>query len=77
MRQHVIETGEVETVEIRVKYLRKYLQARQMALLVQHIRRLQLNNPPQEMIARFEESTVTLGSPARGVKAIVNSDPAG
>src|SRR5271166_1985664 len=44
-----------------------------MALLVQHIRRLQISNPPQEMIDRFEEGTVTMGSPGQGVKAIVNS----
>jgi len=65
VRQHVIEPGEVETVEIRVEYLSKYLQARQMALLVEHIRRLQLYNPPQEIIDRFEECTLTLGSPVR------------
>jgi hypothetical protein len=33
VRQHVIEPREVEIVQIRVEYLRKYLQARQMALL--------------------------------------------
>jgi hypothetical protein len=52
----------------------KYLQTRQMALLVQHIRRLQISNPPQEMIDRFEEGTVTMASAGQGVKAIVNSD---
>jgi hypothetical protein len=69
IRQQAIESGKVEIVEIRVEYLSKYLQARQMALLIEHIRRLQLYNPTQEMISRFEEGTVTLGSPAQGVKA--------
>ena len=55
VRQHVIEAGELETIEILVEYLCKYLQTRQMALLVRHIRRLQISNPPQEMIDRFEE----------------------
>jgi hypothetical protein len=44
--QHVIEPGELEIVEILVEYLSKYLQARQMALLVQDIRRVQISNPP-------------------------------
>jgi len=66
VRQHVIEPGELEIVEILVEYLSKYLQARQMALLVQHIRRLQISNPPQEMIDRFEEGTATMGPAGRG-----------
>jgi hypothetical protein len=45
VRQHVIEPCELETIEILVEYLSKYLQARQMALLVRHIRRLQISNP--------------------------------
>jgi hypothetical protein len=45
-----------------------------MALLIEHIRRLQLYNPTQDIIGRFEEGRVTLGSPAQGLKAIVNSD---
>jgi hypothetical protein len=54
VRQHVIEQGKLEIVEIRVEYLSEYLQARQMAVLVEHIRRLQLYNPTQEIIDRFE-----------------------
>jgi hypothetical protein len=74
VRQHVIEPDEVEIVEIRVEYLSKYLQARQMALLVEHTRRLQLYNPPKETVERFEECTLTLGSSSQGMKAIINSD---
>jgi hypothetical protein len=37
-----------------------------MVLLVRHIRRLQISNPPQEMIDRFEEGTATMGSAGRG-----------
>ena len=51
MRRHAIEQGKLEIVEIRVEYLSKYLQARQMALLVEHIRRLQLYNPTQDVLA--------------------------
>ena len=40
VRQHVIEQGKLEIVEIPVEYLSKYLQARQMALPVEHLRRL-------------------------------------
>jgi hypothetical protein len=36
MRQRVIEQGNLEIVEIRVDYLCKYLQARQLALVVGH-----------------------------------------
>jgi hypothetical protein len=49
VRQNAIEPRKVEIAQVRVEYLRKYLQARQMALLVEHIRRFQLYNPPQEI----------------------------
>jgi hypothetical protein len=45
-----------------------------MALLVRHIRRLQISNPPQEMIDRFEEGTATMGSEGQGIEAMMNSD---
>ena len=48
MAQHVIEPGELEIIEILVEYLCKYLQTRQMALLVRHIRRLQISNPRKQ-----------------------------
>jgi hypothetical protein len=66
VRQHVIEPCELQIIEILVQYLCKYLQTRQMALLVRHIRSLQISNPPQEMIDRFEEGTATTGSAGQG-----------
>jgi hypothetical protein len=71
IRQQAIEQGKLEIVEIRVEYLSIYLQARQMmTLLIEDVRRLQLYNPTQDMIARFEEGTETLGSLAQGSKGL-------
>ena len=50
VRQHVIEQANLEIIEIPVEYLSKYFHARQMALLVEHLRRLQLYNPRQEIM---------------------------
>jgi hypothetical protein len=69
VRQRVIDQGNLEIVEIRVEYLCKYLQARQMALLVGHYRELRLFNPSQSMIGMFTEADLTLGSPEQGTKA--------
>ena len=69
--QRVIDQDNLEIVEIRVEYLCKYLQARQMALLVGHYRDLRLFNPAQSTIGMFTEGDLTLGSPEQGVKALV------
>jgi len=68
--RRVIDEGNLETVEIRSDYLRKYLQARQMSLVVGHYRGTLLFDPPQSYIEAFVEEEVTLGSPEQGVKAI-------
>ena len=53
--QHVVDHDNLEVVEIRTDYLRKYLQARQMSLVVGHYRHLQLFDPSQSTIGTFVE----------------------
>jgi hypothetical protein len=71
--RRVLELGRLETVEIRADYLLKYLQARQMSLLVAHYRQLLLFGPSQSAIEAFVEGDLTLGSPELGVKAILQN----
>ncbi len=70
-----IDHGNLETVEIRVDYLLKYLQARQMSLVVGHYRHLHLFDPSPSTIGMFVEKAedLTLGSPEQAVKAIVQN----
>ena len=67
--RRVVDQGHLTTVEIRIEYLRKYLQARQMSLLVAHYRHLHLFDPSQETIGLFVNGDVMLGSPELGAKA--------
>ena len=72
--RRVIDEGRLETVEIRTDYLLKYLQARQMSLLVGHYRHLHLFNPSQTAIGAFVKGDdLTLGSPEQGAKAILQN----
>lgn len=71
--RRVIEKGRLETVEIRTDYLLKYLQARQMSLLVGHYRQLLLFNPTQSAIGGFVTGDLTLGSVEQGAKAILQN----
>lgn len=73
LRQHTIEEDNLEVVEIRVNHLRKYLQARQMSLIVCHYRQLLLFNPSQDNIRAFEQKEEILGSPEQGVKAFLQN----
>lgn len=68
--RRVIDQGHLATVEIRIDYMRKYLQARQISLLVAHYRHLHLFDPSPETIGLFVNGDVILGSPERGAKAI-------
>jgi hypothetical protein len=69
--RRMIADGRLETTEIRTDYLLKYLQARQMSLLVGHYRHLYLFNPSQSAIGAFVKGDeLTLGSPEQGAKAI-------
>jgi hypothetical protein len=65
--------GNLQTVEIRADYLLKYLQARQMSLLVGHYRQLLLFSPDQAAIGAFVKGELTLGSPEQGSKAILQN----
>ncbi len=71
--RRVIDQGNLETVDIRVEHLLKYLQARQMSLIVGHYRQLLLFDPPESAIGAFVKEDVTLGSPEHGAKAILQN----
>lgn len=73
LRQRVIEPGQMEIVEIRVGHLLKYLQARQMSLVLGHYRYLHLFDPLQDTIEKFVKEDVVLGSPDQGAKAILQN----
>lgn len=71
--QRVIDDGNVEVVDIRVDYLQRYLQARQMSLVVGHYRHLYLYAPLPAATETFVEGDVTLGSPEECAKAVLQS----
>jgi hypothetical protein len=73
LRRCVIEQDNLEIVEIRVDCLLKYLQARQLSLIVGHYRHLRLFDPSLSTIDMFEEADVTLGSSKQAAKAIVHN----
>jgi hypothetical protein len=70
LRQRTVEQDNLQIIEIRTDYLLKYLQARQIALLVGHYRHLHLFDSPPEVVARFKQEDLVLGSPERGAKAL-------
>jgi hypothetical protein len=64
----------LEIVEIRAGYLLKYLQARQMSLVIGQYRqllKLLLFNPAQSTIRKFMQGDLTLGTAEQGAKAIL------
>lgn len=71
--QRVIDNDNLMVVEIRCEYLQKYLQARQMSLLVGHYRQLLLFDPHIDAINNFVKEDVTLGSVDQGAKAILQN----
>ncbi len=73
MVRHVIDEDNLEIVEIRVDYLLRYLQARQMSLVIGHYRHLHLFDPPPSVIEKFVTGDVILGSPEQGSKAILQN----
>ncbi len=68
VNHHVTESE--ETVQIRSDFLRRYLKARQMSLLVGHYSHRHYYDPPEAAVSAFVEEDVTLGSPKEGAKAI-------
>lgn len=73
LRRRVIDGGNLEIVEIGTDHLLRYLQARQMSLVVGHYRQLLLFDPPQNSTEAFVKEDVTLGSPEQGTKAILQN----
>ncbi len=70
LRRRVIANSNLQIVEIRVDYLRKYLQARQVSLLVGHYRHLHLFDPSPSTLEAFVKEDIVRGSPDQGAKAI-------
>jgi hypothetical protein len=68
-----IDGGSLEIVEVRTGYLLKYLQARQMSLVVGQYRQLLLFNPTQSAIRKFVEGDLTLGTAEHGAKVILQN----
>lgn len=73
LHQRVIDEGNLEVVEIRTDYLLKYLQARQMSLIIGHYRQLLFFDPPHNSVEAFVKEDVMLGSPEQGAKAILQN----
>lgn len=71
--QKRMEADNLLVVDIRTSYLRKYLQARQLPLLVGHYRHLHLYDPPQEKIDQYVEGEMVLGSKSGRVKAFLQN----
>ena len=72
LRRHVME-GNLEIVEIRTEYLLKYIQTRQMSLLVAHYRQLLLFSPSEVQIEAFVKQETTVGSADDGAKAVLDN----
>lgn len=70
---HLINQNTLEVAEIRTDYLLRYLQARQMSLLVGHYRHLHYYGPSDNAVTAFVNEDVTLGSPEQGAKAILQN----
>lgn len=63
----------LHTVDVRTDYLMRYLQARQMSLLIGHYRQLLLFKPPQDAINAFVTGELVIGSPESGSKAYLQN----
>jgi hypothetical protein len=69
VRKRSTESGQVDDLQIRRSYLRRYLQARQSALLVEHYRHRHLFALSETAIGQFVKEDVVVGSGSAGVKA--------
>ena len=69
LRQGTTDQENLQIVEIRTDYLMKYLQARQLSLLVGHYRQLLLFDPTDEKIQAFVNDETVIGKPEDGAKA--------
>lgn len=73
LRQRVIKQDNLEIVELQIDYLLKYLQMRQMSLVVGQYRHLHLFDPLPSTIGMFVDGDLVLGSPEQGAKAILQN----
>lgn len=65
-----VSAENLHTVDIRTDYLVRYLQARQMSLLIGHYRQLLLFKPSNAKIDAFVAGDLVAGSPGAGTKAL-------
>jgi hypothetical protein len=65
--------GKLQTIDIRSDYLLKYLQARQMCLVVGHYRQLLLFGAAQNQIDAFQTGDITIGTATQGSKALLQN----
>jgi hypothetical protein len=65
-----VNSEALHTVDIRTDYLMRYLQARQMSLLIGHYRQLLLFKPSKAKINAYVAGDLTIGSPDSGTKAL-------
>lgn len=68
IRKHSVNG--LNIVEIRADYLRKYLQARQLSLVVGHYHHLHFHRPSDAAVNSFVKEDVTLGSIDQRAKAV-------
>lgn len=74
LRRCTIETENLHIVEIRMDYLKRYLQQRQLSLLVGHYRHLHLLDPPANSIEKYVVTEdLEYGSAEQGSKAIIQN----
>ncbi len=71
IRHH--RSGNIEVIQIRSDFLRRYLQARQMSLLIGHYAHRHHYNPSPAQVAAFKKGEVILGSPGEHAKALLQN----
>jgi hypothetical protein len=67
------DQGGLETIDIRSDHLAKYLQARQMSLVIGHYRHLHLFAPSASAVGAFVKGDLVVGSRKQGTKAILQN----
>lgn len=70
LRRSTIENENLQIVEVGVDYLKRYLQQRQLSLMVGHFRHLHLFDPSPTSIEKYIEKDLECGSADQGSKAI-------
>jgi hypothetical protein len=65
--------GKLQTIDIRPDYLLKYLQARQMSLVVGHYHQLLLFKPTQSQIDAFQTGDITICTATQDSKALLQN----